>query len=319
MVLTDRSERMGVGLTAAMNPRMLRAALVAAVLACGLASHAGAQEQGQGHDRGPEQRGDRGPESHGQGRSPGEPSGHPPEAPHQQGQRPQAPHGEAPRPEAPQGHAPRGNFAPPARAEGPRGGFNEPREHDGRGMVLDNRYNHGHYYPPFGTVRNALPGEYHPYYHGGDRFYFSGGIWYAPRGPGFVVVRPPVGLSIAVLPPYYSTVWIGGLPYYYADDVYYTWQPDQNGYVVADPPTDADQPTAPPDDAGDDLIVYPKNGQGAEQQAADRYECHSWAKGQTGFDPTQPGGGVSGDVDRIRNNYNRAMSACLQARGYEVK
>ena len=51
------------------------------------------------------------------------------------------------------------------------------------------------------------------------------------RGPaGFVVVTPPAGLVISALPPYYSTVWIGGVPYYYADNVYYTWQPDQNGY-----------------------------------------------------------------------------------------
>jgi len=25
-----------------------------------------------------------------------------------------------------------------------------------------------------------------------------------------------------------------------------------------------------------------------------------------------------GDVDRVRNNYDRAMSACLQGRGYQV-
>ena len=103
---------------------------------------------------------------------------------------------------------------------------------DGRGQVLDSRYNHGRYYPAFGTVRPSLPEGYRPYYRGGSRFYFSGGIWYAPSGPGFVVVRPPVGLVISVLPPYYSTVWFGGVPYYYADNVYYSWQPDQNGYAV---------------------------------------------------------------------------------------
>src|ERR1700692_55076 len=92
---------------------------------------------------------------------------------------------------------------------------------DGRGQVLDSRYNHGRYYPPMGTVRPSLPEGYRPYYRGGSRFYFSGGIWYAPRGPGFVVVAPPPGLVISVLPPYYFTVWIGGGPYYYADNVYY--------------------------------------------------------------------------------------------------
>jgi hypothetical protein len=193
---------------------------------------------------------------------------------------------------------------------------------DARGQVLDARYNHGRYYPPVGTVRAALPEGYRPYYRGGARFYFSGGIWYAPRGPGFVVVVPPPGLVISVLPPYYSTVWFGGAPYYYADNVYYTWQPDQNGYAVVDPPADADAPAdapaAPPDNSQQDLIIYPKNGQSKDQQAADQFECHNWAKGQTGFDPTQPGGGQAGGSAMSRSNYDRAMSACLQARGYQV-
>jgi hypothetical protein len=190
---------------------------------------------------------------------------------------------------------------------------------DGRGQVLDSRYNHGRYYPPMGTVRSSLPEGYRPYYRGSDRFYFSGGVWYSPRGPGFVVVRPPPGLVVSVLPPYYSTVWFGGVPYYYADNVYYAWQPEQNGYAVVDPPNDADSPSSPPDNAQQDLIIYPKNGQSKDQQAADQFECHTWAKGQTGFDPTQPGGGQAGDAAGMsRNNYNRAMSACLQARGYQV-
>jgi len=217
---------------------------------------------------------------------------------------------------------------PEPRAEGrpgmaaPRPGAGPSGRIDGRGQVLDQRYNHGRYYPPVGTVRPALSGEYRAYYRGGNPYYFNGGVWYAPRGPGFVVVQPPPGIVVSVLPPYYSTVWFGGNPYYYADNVYYAWQPDQNGYAVVDPPENADQPAPPPDNppaATDDLIVYPKNGQSKEQQAADEFECHSWAKSQTGFDPTQPGGGVQGgDVDRIRNNYNRAMSACLQGRGYQV-
>jgi hypothetical protein len=208
---------------------------------------------------------------------------------------------------------------PPAARPGPRPNVGRPA-FDGRGQVLDSRYNHGRYYPPMGTVRPSLPDGYRPYYRGGNRYYFSGGIWYAPRGPGFVVIAPPVGLSIGVLPPYYSTVWFGGVPYYYADNVYYTSQPDQNGYVVADPPPNADTPS-PPSPAGgaqSNLMIYPKNGQTQEQQAADQFECNNWAKGQTGFDPTQPAGGVQGNPDAARGNYDRAMSACLQGRGYQV-
>ena len=35
------------------------------------------------------------------------------------------------------------------------------------------------------------------------------------------------------------------------------------------------------------LYVYPTKGQGPEQQNRDRYECHSWAVQQTGYDPTR--------------------------------
>ena len=34
-----------------------------------------------------------------------------------------------------------------------------------------------------------------------------------------------------------------------------------------------------------DLMIYPKGKQSAEQQGKDKYECHEWAVGQTGFDP----------------------------------
>ena len=31
--------------------------------------------------------------------------------------------------------------------------------------------------------------------------------------------------------------------------------------------------------------IYPAKGQSAQQQDKDKYECYSWAKGQSGFDP----------------------------------
>ena len=33
--------------------------------------------------------------------------------------------------------------------------------------------------------------------------------------------------------------------------------------------------------------IYPNKGQSQEQQSKDRYECHTWAVQQTGFDPTR--------------------------------
>jgi hypothetical protein len=216
------------------------------------------------------------------------------------------------------------------RGGGDRGRPSAQFQRDGHGQVLDNRYNHGHYYPPRGQVVRTLPAGYRAYAFGGSRFYFNAGVWYAPGPYGFVVTRPPFGLFVTVLPPFYSTLWFGGVPYYYADDVYYQWRPDMSGYVVAAPPPGADQPAgdAPPvatppgspGAQGDDFFVYPRSGQTAEQQAADRYECHSWSKAQTGFDPTQPGGAVPGNqTAATRDQYQRALTACLEARGYSVK
>ena len=36
-----------------------------------------------------------------------------------------------------------------------------------------------------------------------------------------------------------------------------------------------------------DIYAYPAKGQGQAQQDRDRYECHSWAVQQTGFDPSR--------------------------------
>lgn len=153
---------------------------------------------------------------------------------------------------------------------------------------------------------------------------------------------------------------------------------------------------------GQQLFMYPAKGQNTAQQSRDRYECHSWSVGQTGFDPSNSnsasaapppraapppaeprrggllrgagrgaalgavGGAIAGDAGKgaaigaatgalfggmrrraqmrrqqsaqqqyqaqiaqqeaqrrsasgaQRNNYNRAMAACLQGRGYSV-
>ena len=37
-----------------------------------------------------------------------------------------------------------------------------------------------------------------------------------------------------------------------------------------------------------DLYIYPAKGQTQAQQDKDRYECHTWAVKQTGFDPSRP-------------------------------
>jgi len=145
----------------------------------------------------------------------------------------------------------------------------------------------------------------------------------APRGPGFVVVGAPVGVFVPVLPAYYTTVWVGGFPYYYANDTYYTWDAAQSGYEVVAPPNDqgaTTQAPVPPPPQGDQLYIYPQAGQSADQQATDKYECHKWASSQSGFDPTQPAAGMPPDqLNSLRADYRRAMVACLEGRGYSAR
>jgi hypothetical protein len=115
---------------------------------------------------------------------------------------------------------------------------------------------------------------------------------------------------------YYTTLWVGGVPYYYANEVYYTQT--AGGYMVAEPPK-GEVAQAPPTTAGQ-LFVYPRKGQSEKQQAKDRYECHSWAVSQIGYDPTQPTSSVpEAQTNQKRADYQRAMGACLDARGYTAK
>jgi len=209
---------------------------------------------------------------------------------------------------AQQQERPRSEHAPAARSNvAPRTGN------------VDTRYNHNRAYPARGFAVDHVPeGAVSASFHGGS-YYYHGGVWYRPEGGRFFVVAPPIGIVVPILPPFYTTVWFGGAPYYYANETYYLWSADQQGYVVTDAPQNPDTASTQPP-GNDDLFVYPKNGQTDQQQATDRYECHSWARQQTGYDPTQPLGGVDqGQVDAARAQYQRAEQACLEGRGYTVR
>jgi hypothetical protein len=193
-----------------------------------------------------------------------------------------------------------------------------------RGEFRDDRYNHGRVYPTRGQVVRALPIDHRVVVHGGARYYFNGGVWYRPQGSRFAIVAPPIGLFVPFLPPYYATIWVSGRPYYYANEVYYTGQ--GNGYVVAEQPRTEIIETSPPTTQAfpappiDQLFIYPSQNQSEQHQSTDRYECHRWAVSQTGFDPTQPPGGVPENLaGQKRADYQRAMTACLEGRGYTVR
>ena len=196
----------------------------------------------------------------------------------------------------------------------------------GHHEFMDSRYHHDHHYPVRGHFVDVLPRGHRVVMHGNSRYYFFEGAWYRPEGRRFIVIAPPFGLVVPFLPPYYTTVWVGGVPYYYANEAYYTQGP--NGYVVVEPPK-GDVSQAPPSpssspssssSSSSQIFIYPRQGQSEQKQAADRYECHRWAVSQTSFDPTQPPAGVpESQMKQKRADYQRAMGACLDGRGYTVK
>lgn len=184
----------------------------------------------------------------------------------------------------------------------------EPRPHPPH-LRLDQRYRHDHYYPPRGHVVTVLPGGSIGIGFGPGSYFFHGGVWFRPWTGRFVVVVPPLGIVVPMLPPAYATLWIGGVPYYYANSVYYAPMPGQ-GYAVVAPPPGSEaiqtvpQVVAPP--APPEPVIYPRNGQSAEQTEADRQECNRWAATQ-----------ASATTDATV--YQRAFAACMDARGYTVR
>jgi len=101
--------------------------------------------------------------------------------------------------------------------------------------VLDSRHGSRHFYPSPGYTSPSLPHGHRSVAWRNERYYFHRGVWYRPWHSGYVVVRPPVGIWVPLLPMYYTTLWVGSGFYYYANDVYYASAP--GGYLVVEPPT----------------------------------------------------------------------------------
>jgi len=188
---------------------------------------------------------------------------------------------------------------------------------------MDSRYQHNRSYPIRGQSVRSLPGDRRAVMHDHSRYYSSHGVWYRSHGGRYAVVAPPFGLFVPFLPFAYTTIWMSGIPYYYANETYYTETP--GGYVVVEPPQGEVSET-PPDtqqsteSTENKMFIYPRKGQSEEQQANDRYECHTWAVGQTNYDPTIIPSGISADqIMQKRTDYQRAMASCLDSRGYTAK
>jgi hypothetical protein len=182
----------------------------------------------------------------------------------------------------------------------------------GRPNGRGNGWGPGPQYRP-GQVIDRFPDRDYRVPYGGRDYFYSGGYWYRPQGPRYVVVQPPRGIRVSYLPDYAREVWIGGALLFLAAGSYYAYQENTQDYVVVEPPG---QPLPQSSSNGYDVEAYPASGQSPEQVSQDGYECYQYAVQQSGFDPRadtyQPDPSVV-------QAYRQAQGNCLGSRGYQVK
>ena len=123
-------------------------------------------------------------------------------------------------------------------------------------------------------------------------------------------ILPGYGFYFVSIPSYCKLVYWDGVPYYYADDVYYEWNSSVGAYEQVQPPVGLTESINSQAPALRDLFVFPNGDQTIEQLERDRDECHQWAADQVGLDLK---------VASNRAKYLRADGACLEARDYSVE
>ncbi len=121
-------------------------------------------------------------------------------------------------------------------------------------------------------------------------------------------ILPGYGFYFASIPAYCKRIYWQGLPYYYADDIYYEWNASVGAYEQVQPPPGLTESTLAP--AMRELFIFPNGDQTIEQLERDREECRRWADDQVGLDLKHAAS---------RANFLRADSACLEARDYSVE
>lgn len=155
----------------------------------------------------------------------------------------------------------------------------------------------------------TLPKVHHHIVHRGKDYYFSGGRFYRQNRGVYVSINAPLGAVVPILPNGHITFGVGSARYFYHAGIYY--RRSNGGYVVIKEPKSAEASLS---GGSDKLIIYPAEGQSDAQKKQDKFECHEWANGETGFDPTD-----SDSDPLLRADYKRAIGACLEARDYVVR
>nr|WP_133751955.1 DUF6515 family protein [Pseudomonas sp. LP_7_YM] len=212
----------------------------------------------------------------------------------------------------------------------PRQGFyrDQPRENNpwrggehrpGNGQPGGDGWGGGPRYRP-GYEIDRMPGGYSRVPYRGNDYFYSGGYWYRPQGPRYVVIAPPRGVRVRYLPDYAQQVWLGSALFFLAAGTYYSYEQSTNEYIVAEPPQGA-QPVYSPQQIQQpadpyDVAAYPGNGQTQQQVEQDRYDCYRYAVQQSNFDPAAATYQPAPDVVGV---YRQAMAGCYAGRGYSVQ
>ena len=181
----------------------------------------------------------------------------------------------------------------------------------GRPSGHGNGWGPGPQYRP-GYQVERFPSQHWQVPYRGQNYYFSGGYWYRPQGPRYIVVQPPYGIRVGFLPDYAREVWFGSTLMFLAAGAYYAYQPATRDYIVVQPPANYQQPAS----KDYEMVAYPINGQSPAQIGQDRYDCYRWAVEQSGFDPAKA---TYAPAPQVVQTYRQAQGSCLSSRGYQVR
>ncbi|MBA2931006.1 DUF6515 family protein [Pseudomonas sp. W22_MBD1_FP4] len=199
------------------------------------------------------------------------------------------------------------------------GGYNNGHPGDnrwpGRPDGHGNGWGPGPQYRP-GYIVDRFPDRNYRVPYRGQDYFFSGGYWYRPQGPRYVVVAPPYGIRVHYLPDYAREVWVGGSLLFLAAGAYYAYEQSTQQYVVVQPPAQVPAPQPAPQGNGYDVVAYPANGQSPAQVQQDGYDCYRWAVQQSGFDPQAA---TYAPDPAVVQTYRQAQGNCLSSRGYQVQ
>jgi len=169
--------------------------------------------------------------------------------------------------------------------------------------------------------------RYHPLSVKGSNYFYRDGRYYRYQSGRYLSVNAPIGARVSFLPTSAVSISYGNHRYF---RVGLTWYLGHNNYyevierppvvverqVIVQEPQYSEQASYETsyDEQRVQLVIYPANGQSENQQDRDNYECYRWSRDESSYDPTEP-------YQDLNNKevYIRAMTACMESRGYTVR